>query len=132
MSNENVEIVRRALDAFNREDFDTALRDAAPDMTLDWSHSRGPNAGIYVGRDAIRRFWTDMIEPFEQTRFVPEEFIPRGEHVVVAITARTRGRGGIEVEAKTATVVTFHDGRVVRWTMYQDKAEALRALGLEE
>ena len=66
MSQENVEIVRRAIEAFNREDFDAALQDAAPDMTLDWSHSRGLNAGIYVGQDAIRRFWTDMVEPFEQ------------------------------------------------------------------
>ena len=62
MSQENVEIVRGAIEAFNREDFDAALQDAAPDMALDWSHSRGPNAGMYVGQDAIRRFWTDMIE----------------------------------------------------------------------
>jgi ketosteroid isomerase-like protein len=132
MSQEDVEIVRRAIEAFNREDFDAALHDAAPDMTLDWSHSRGPNAGIYVGQDAIRRFWTEMIEPFEQTRFVPEEFIPHGEHVVVPITARMTGRGGIEVEAKTVAVVTFRDGRVVQWTMYQDKPEALKAVGLAE
>jgi limonene-1,2-epoxide hydrolase len=46
MSQENVEIVRRAIEAFNREDFDAALQDAAPDMALDWSHSRGPNAGM--------------------------------------------------------------------------------------
>jgi ketosteroid isomerase-like protein len=127
-----VEIVRRAIEAFNREDFDAALQDAAPDMALDWSHSRGPNAGMYVGQDAIRRFWTDMIEPFEQTRFVPEEFISQGEHVVVPITARMTGRGGIEVEAKGVTVVTFRDDRVVRWTMYQDKSEALEAVGLDE
>ena len=42
------------------------------------------------------------------------------------------GRGGIQVEAKTVTVVTFRDGRLVRWTMYQDKPEALKAVGLAE
>ena len=132
MSQENVEIVRRALEAFSRGDFDVALQHAAPDATLDWSHSRGPNAGVYVGHDAIRRFWTDMTEPFERFTFIPDELIPHGEHVVVAITGRMTGRGGIVVEVKTATVTTLRDGRLVRWTMYQDKTEALKAVGLAE
>jgi ketosteroid isomerase-like protein len=41
------------------------------------------------------------------------------------------GRGGIEVEAKSAMVATVRDGCLVRWTMYQDRAEALKAVGLE-
>jgi ketosteroid isomerase-like protein len=97
------------------------------------SHSRGPDvAGVYVGHDAVRRFWTDMTEPFERHTMVPDEFIPHGEHVVVLMTSRMTGRGGIEVEAKSATVATLRDGRMVRWTMYQDRAEALNAVGLEE
>jgi len=132
MSQENVEIVRRAIEAFNRQDLDVALRDIAPDATVDWSHSRGPDAGVYVGHDAIRRFWTDLTEPFEENTIVPTEFIPHGEHVVVPITGRMTGRGGIRVEAKTVMVATLRRGRVVRWTMYQDRTEALRAVGMEE
>jgi ketosteroid isomerase-like protein len=132
MSQENVEIVRRAFEAFNRGDFDAALRDTAPDAAVDWSHSRGPDAGVYVGHDAIRRFWTDITEPFERHTVVADEFIPHGEHVVVPITGRMTGRGGIDVEAKSAMVATLRDGRMVRWTMYQDRAEALKAVGLEE
>jgi hypothetical protein len=37
--------VCRAIEAFNRRDFDLALRDVAPDGTVDMSHSRGPDAG---------------------------------------------------------------------------------------
>jgi ketosteroid isomerase-like protein len=132
MSRKNVEIVRRAIDAFNRGDFDAALQDIAPEATVDWSHSRGPDAGVYVGHDAIRRLWTELTEPFERLTMVPGEFIPHGEHVVVPITGRMTGRGGIEVESKTATVATFRGGRMVRWTMYQERAEALKAVGLEE
>jgi ketosteroid isomerase-like protein len=126
---ENVEIVRRAIDAFNRRDFDAALKDAAPDAAVDMSYSRGPDAGVYVGADAVGRFWTDMTEPFEGHTMVPVEFVPHREHVVVSLTARMGGRGGIEVEAKTATVATLSDGRLVRWTMYRDRAEALEAVG---
>src|SRR6478752_7532018 len=114
MSQENVEIMRRVIEAFNRGDLDLALKDVAPDATIDWSHSRGPDAGVYVGHDAIRRFWTNMTEPFEQHTFVADEFIPRGEHVVVPITGRMTGRGGIEVTVKTATVATLRDGCLVR------------------
>jgi len=42
------------------------------------------------------------------------------------------GRGGIGLEAKSATVATLCDARLVRWTMYQDNAAALTAVGLEE
>jgi ketosteroid isomerase-like protein len=132
VSAENVEIVRRAFEAFNRRDFDVALRDAAPDVTVDMSHSRGPYADVYVGHDAIRRVWTDLTEVFERTTMVPDEFIPHGEYVVVPGPTRMTGRGGIEVEAKGAWVATLRDGRVVRWTIYQDRAEALKAVGLKE
>jgi len=73
-----------------------------------------------------------MTEPFEQNTMVTDEFIPHGEHVVVPVTGRMKGRGGIEVEVKTAMVATFRDGRVLRWTMYRDKPEALQAVGLAE
>jgi ketosteroid isomerase-like protein len=131
VSQENVEVVRRAIEAFNQRDFDGALRDVAPDATIDFSHSHGPDAGVYVGHGAIRRFWTEMTEPFEQHTMIPDELIPHGEHVLISITSRMKGRGGIEVEAKTATVVTFSGDKAVRWTMYQDKAAALKAVGLE-
>ena len=132
MSQENVEIVRRAIEAFNRLDFDAALWDAAPDATVDFSHSRGPDAGVYVGHDAIRRLWTDMTEPFERHTMIPDDFITHGEYVVVPITSRMTGRGGIELEVKSATVATLRDGHLARWTMYQDTGEALRAVGLAE
>ena len=130
MSRENVEVARRTIEAFNRRDFNVALRDVTPDATFDMSHSRGPDACVYTGHDAIRRLWTDITEGFEQHTMVPGEFISHGEHVVVPITSRTTGRGGIEVEAKSTMVATFRDGRMVWWTMYQDRDEALKAVGL--
>jgi hypothetical protein len=63
---------------------------------------------------------------------IPDEFIPHGEQVVVPLTARLTGRGRIEVEGRGAPVATLRDGRLVRWTMYQDRDEALKAVGLEE
>ena len=49
MSQENVEIVRRANDAYNRRDLDGMLELWAPDGVLDWSNARIFDAGVYRG-----------------------------------------------------------------------------------
>jgi ketosteroid isomerase-like protein len=56
MSQENVEMARRSLVAFNRRDFEALRTLNNPDVELDWSASRGLEAGVYrgwEGRDGI-------------------------------------------------------------------------------
>jgi ketosteroid isomerase-like protein len=132
MSQENVEIVRRAMDAFNRSDLDGAMRDTDAEVELDWSRSRGLQAGIYRGQEASRGFWASWLEMFDRVVVIPEEFIECGEHVVVPNTAHLQGRDGVEVEAKSVSVVTLRNGRIVEWRLYQERAEALEAVGLSE
>ena len=62
MSQENVEIVRAALDAYNRGDWKAMLKHAAPDCELDWSRSIGPQRGVYAV-EQIPQF--DLGETFE-------------------------------------------------------------------
>jgi len=132
MSQGNVEIVRRGLEAFNRGDFDAALQDFAPGAIVDWSQSRGPDAGVYVGREQIRQLWTEVTQACEQSTMIAGDLVTHGEHVLVPVTGRLTARGGMEVEVKTVMVASFRDGQMVRWAMYQDRADALRALGLGE
>jgi hypothetical protein len=51
---------------------------------------------------------------------------------VVPNVSRPRGREGIELTARSAVVFTFRDGRVIRVCLYQDRQEALKAVGLAE
>jgi ketosteroid isomerase-like protein len=132
MSRENVEIVQRAIDAFNTRDLDAALRDVDPKVELDWSRSRGVRAAIYRGHEAFRTFWTDFSDTFERITITPDEFIEFGDHVVVPNRGLASGRDGIEVPARSALVVTLRDRRIVRWCLYQDRIEALKAVGLAE
>ncbi len=46
MSQENVEIVRAAYDAINREDWDALLQAAAPGFEMDFSRAVGPWRGV--------------------------------------------------------------------------------------
>jgi len=131
MSQENVEIVRETIRAFNRRDLDAAFRNVDAEVELDWSRSVGTEAGIYNGYAATRAFWAGWLEMFDFD-FKVDEFIERGEHVVMPNLTRLRGRDGVEVEAHSVVVATVRDGRIVGWCLYQERAEALKAVGLEE
>jgi ketosteroid isomerase-like protein len=129
MSQENVEIVRTALDAYNRGDLEAMLKYAAPDCELDWSRSIGPQRGVYAV-DQIPQF--NLGETFESVRTEPEELIDAGDHVVTPMVGYFRGRDGIEVTARFTYLWTFRGGTVVRVTLYQERQDALEAAGLRE
>jgi ketosteroid isomerase-like protein len=129
MSEQNVEIVRAAYDAYNRRDLDTALKDAAPECELDWTRAVGPQRGVYR-LDQMRAFFVDFLEAFESTRVEPDEFIEAGDLVVVPQTGYLRGRDGIEVTARVTLAWALREGAIVRICLYQQKREALEAVGL--
>ena len=132
MSQENVEIVKAAYDAYNREDWDAFFfKDAAPGFELDFSRAVGPWRGVF-GLDQVRRVVEEIRETWESARLEPHEFIEAGDLVVVPSTQHLKGRGGIEVVARGALVWTIRDGAIERVTMYQERQDALEALGLSE
>jgi ketosteroid isomerase-like protein len=131
MSQQNVEVVRAIVDAWNRGDWNAALKDAAPSFEFDFSRSVSPGHGVY-GLDQMEEFFRQLTEPWESIRLEPVEFIEAGEHVVMPNTLQAQGRDGIEVEARTAWVWTIRDGKVFHLCLYQGRREALEALGLSD
>jgi len=133
MAQENVEIVRRATEAYSRGDLDGTLESWAPNALLDWSNSRGLDAGVVRGRDEIRRYMARFLELFEEVRIEFEDLTEVKEGVVVADNlARVRGRDGIETQARSTWLITIQDGQQTSLTLYQTRAEALEAAGLRE
>jgi ketosteroid isomerase-like protein len=133
MSQENIEIVRRHTAAYNRGDLDGFMEDWAPDAVVDWSNSRGWDAGVYRGRE-VRAFVQRFRDAFDEIRIEivdgPREI--RDGLVFAENVTYLRGRDGVEVEARSAWLVTFRDGQQTSLTMYQTKQEALEAAGLRE
>jgi len=128
MSGENIEVVRRSTDAYNRRDLDGLLETWAPEAVLDWSRSRGPEAGVYRGHDQIRAFVHDFLGAWEDARIELDDPVEvGGDVVVVENVTHLRGRDGIETQARSAWVVTFSGGRQTSLTLYQTKEEALEA-----
>ena len=131
MSQENVEIVKAVIDAYNREDWDAVFKDAAPGAETDFSRALGPWRGVF-GLDQIRRVVGEFRETWESARMEPHEFIEAGDLVVVPGTQHVKGRGGIEVAARGVYVWTIRNGAIERVVHYQERQEGLEAVGLSE
>jgi ketosteroid isomerase-like protein len=134
MSEENVEVVRRNTAAFSRGDFDGFMEDWAPDAVVDWSNSRGPDAGVYRGHGEVRAFAQRFSEAFEEIRIelVDDPVEVKDGLVLAENVTYLRGRDGIEVQARSAWLITFRDGEQTSLTLYQTKRQALEAAGLSE
>jgi ketosteroid isomerase-like protein len=133
MSQENVEIVRRGVEAYNRRDLDGILENWAPDAVVDWSNSRGVDAGVYRGHGEIRAFWQRFRATWDEVRFEIDDPVEVEDGLlIVENVAYLRGRDGIEVQARSGWLITMRDGGTTSLTLYQTKQEALEAAGLEE
>jgi ketosteroid isomerase-like protein len=133
MSQENVEMVRTLLRAFDRADYEAALE--ALDSEIEWQVPPGISIGreVYRGRDEVQRGFAEWLAAWDTFRFEPEEMLDRGDHVVLGGMQVSRGRGsGIEVRLPTFHVFTLRDGKVTRHRSYRDRSEALEAVGLRE
>jgi ketosteroid isomerase-like protein len=130
---ENLAMIRRGYDAFNRRDPAATRGDMHPEFRLDFSNSVGLDGEVYCGEDGMTKLFELYWESFETIRIEPEEFIEAGDHVIAVVCARGRGRGsGVDVEARGPHVWSFRDGKVIGFTLYQELSEALEAVGLSE
>jgi ketosteroid isomerase-like protein len=133
VSEENIEVVRRAFDAYNGGDIEGALETWAPDAVWDWSNSRGFDAGVFRGRDEIRAFWRERLAAFEKIRFEIVDLLEVEDGlVIVENIGYVRGRDGIEAEARSAWLIGCRDGELIWLTLYQTRQEALEAAGLSD
>jgi ketosteroid isomerase-like protein len=134
MSQENVEIVRAANDAFLSGDIETALDALHPE--IEWHATVGgvDEGRIYRGREEVVQAFVDYFEVWERMEMSAEQYIDAGdEEVVVFHHEVAKGRqSGIVVETDTGTVQTVRDGKIVRVRSYMDRDQALEAAGLRE
>ena len=134
MSQENVEIVRAAFEAFIEGDQEKTAQLVDPALEFHGTVGGLQEGQIAHGQSEIdQKFEAEDLEAWEERRLEAEEFIDAGDNVVVLLHEYRRGRGsGIELETETAVVVAVSGGRVVRIQGYMDRGAALEAAGLSE
>ena len=132
MLQENVEIVQRSIAAYNRRDVEALRELSHPELEVDWSASRGLEAGVYRGLEQALGFYRGFVDTFEQVDVEPNRLIKSGDSVVVPNTAYVRGRDGIETVARSALIFEVRGGLIARICLYQEMHEALEAAGLSD
>jgi ketosteroid isomerase-like protein len=135
MSQENVEIVRRVVDAIRDRRWEEATRQLGPDIELHGTAGGLTEGSVWRGPKQIRDFFEQDAEAWDERRLEAEQFVDAdaGDCVVVLLHEFRRGKGsGVETETDTAMVYAVRDGRVVRIQGHMDRGEALEAAGLRE
>jgi ketosteroid isomerase-like protein len=125
------EIVRAAIDAFNRRDADGLAAFTDPDVEFHVD-PKVLEADVYRGADAVGGYFRRFLGSFDDYEARLEDVRARGPEVVATLHQRARGSAsGAEVEMSAIWVFTVRDGKIVRIRTYFDEAEALRAAGLD-
>jgi ketosteroid isomerase-like protein len=132
MSQENVEIAQRMIDAYNCGDVGAFADLATPDF--EWLTSMGAIEGeVFRGREGIETYFANLSDAWEELRLYADEFRDLGDRVVWLGRIRGRGRSShAHVDAPMGVVADMRGGKTVRIRSYLDQGEALRAAGLEE
>jgi ketosteroid isomerase-like protein len=133
MSEQNVEIIRRAAEAADRGDFDAVVADFAADSTYISSGAIPGTEPVYRGPEGFKRFLHWLWDEFDEPHVEIHELIGNDDRVLLAERLRGRGkRSGIEVSWFVWQVFTIRDGTVVHGQAFTDRSEALEAAGLSE
>ena len=128
MSQENVEIVREAWDAYSRGDYRLLEGFHDPHIVV-----ISLEDGALYGNDAVLANYKRWNESWEWAESTLEEVIGRGDRVFVAVRFHGRGRAsGVEVDSRFYEVYTLRAGKVLRIDEYERRADALEATGLSE
>jgi ketosteroid isomerase-like protein len=134
MSEENVALARKAIDALNRRDFDALLALLSPDVVWEALEGLSGIGELYRGREEVREWIALMLEDTEEGIDTEiEEVTDLGDDrvfIAVVLTARRRD-SGVPFQYRTWQIVWFAEGLITRRQVFWTRAEALKTAGLE-
>jgi ketosteroid isomerase-like protein len=131
MSQENLEIMRRGYEAFNRGDLASAVADFAPEFEWVATGVVPGVEGVYRGPEAYRRFMELWWSEFDDPHIEVHELIEAGDQVLASLTLRGRGKqSGVETTWDIWHLWTVETDRVIGQQVFTSRDDALEAAGL--
>jgi ketosteroid isomerase-like protein len=133
MSRENVELHRRAGEAFNTRDVEAYIAFCDPRVELH-SAVTGPGYAVYYGHAGVRKWHRDLTDAFGgEVWLEPQAYFDLGEHTISFHVLRGRGaQSGADVHTPAAHVCRWRQGRIVYFKGYLDREDALKELDVSE
>jgi ketosteroid isomerase-like protein len=133
MSEENVDVLHQAIDAFNRRDLDAFLALCDPDVEFISYLAQVEGGDPYRGHDGVRDWWERLLAVYPDFRAEIEEARDLGDRTIAR--ARVHGRG-VESDAPMDQTMwqlaEYCHGKTIGWRFFTGEADALEAAGLRE
>ena len=131
MSERNVELNRRWIEAFNSRDIEAVIALCDPSVELH-SAFAAIGGGTYNGHDGMRRYFRDYEDAWgAEIRVQPEAYFDLGEHTILFYVMRGRGQhSGADVEMGLTQVARWRDDLLVYFKSYRQREDALSDLGV--
>ena len=133
MSEQNVELHRRALEAFHARDVEAFI--ACLDPSVEYhSVMTVPGGAVYHGHDGVRTYFGDFKDAWgDEFRVEAEAFFDLGEHTLPFYAIHGRGQqSGAEVAMPGAQVCSWSANLMVYGKAYVHREDALTDLGVSE
>jgi len=132
MSHENVEIVRRAVEAWDQNGSEAAKKFWATD--IEWHDPPNlPDPRVVRGRDAVAAYLTEQVNAVGDIDVTLVDVRTKDEAVVLRMEMTIHGsESGVDVPGELAQVVDVADRRLRRVRLFRTWEEALEAAGLSE
>jgi ketosteroid isomerase-like protein len=132
MSEENVQLHRQGLDAFNRRDLDAFVALADPAVEL-IPFNLEMEGGVYRGHEGVRSFFADYLAVFPDFTAEADEVRDLGD--LTLARGRLLGHGSksdASFEQRIWQVCRWRDYKCIWWRSFRNEKEALEAAGLSE
>ena len=127
MAADEVELVRRAIDAFNSGDLEASFD--ALDDDIEWIPKEDwPGRASFHGHDGVREIYGLLNDVFEEVRIEADEFVEFPGKVLVIGGLAARGRSSrAATRSPRYWLFTMRGGRIVRQETFNARAEAVEA-----
>jgi uncharacterized protein len=132
MSEENLELFRQGLAAWNAGDYEAIVEMCDPDVAWTFSDRLPDATGEIRGKASVRAFFETFTGDWSEISIRPDRVADSGPHVVANVEFAARGRDGIEVSMRFVHVWTVREGQIVRFRGFRTFDEALEAVGPQE
>jgi ketosteroid isomerase-like protein len=126
MSQQDVDTIKGAYDAFARQDIEALMEGL--DDAIEWDVPESvPWGGSYRGKEEVGRFFASLPEHLDELNVEPQDFLDAGDRVVA--TGRHHGHvKGEPFETRFAMVWTMSGGKAVAFKEYSDMAPIVKAM----
>jgi ketosteroid isomerase-like protein len=132
VSQQNVEMLHEAVDAYSRRDVEAFLKNAHPDVEWYPFTAQAEGGEAYHGHEGVRRWWSNLVANVDEFEASVSECRDLGDTVIGFGRLRGQFKSGVTIEVEIALVARYRNGLLVWGRVYRTRAEALEAVGLRE